>query len=125
MGIRKASRPKSTRSSSKLGKMHSKRVKMKLSKKSSARRKRRDYRNEYDTYYGPKGQPAKWTAVQKIHRKEKSARNKARAIMKPSSSTVDIDHIDGDPLNNSKSNLRPMSIKKNRGKRAASEKKAH
>ena len=77
--------------------------------------KSRDYRKEYDCYYGKKGQPGTWTAIQKLHRKHKTARNKAHRMMKPGKG-IDIDHKDHNPLNNSRSNLRKMSVKRNRGK---------
>lgn len=124
----------------------------KTSKKKRKRKKRksqqagageaRDYRREYDTYYGKKGEPSTWTPLQRRHRQEKAARNRARrkylsSVLdkvlgrerrKPTAAAkkrmlskvkkrvkgVDIDHIDGDPLNNSAGNLRPLSMNLNR-----------
>lgn len=102
----------------------------------------RDYRQEYDTYYGKKGEPSTWTPLQRRHRQEKAARNRARrkylssvldkvlgrerrkptaagkkrmmSKVKKGIKGVDIDHIDGNPLNNSAGNLRPLSMNLNR-----------
>ena len=56
-----------------------------------------------------------------LQKKRRAARNKARrkaARMygKKAIKGKDIDHKDGNPKNNSKSNLRVMSKKKNRGR---------
>lgn len=75
----------------------------------SAKRKR-NYRREYDTYHG--------TADQ---RKKRSNRNKARRILarrrgKSAVKGKEVDHKDGNPLNNSVRNLRAISRRKNRKK---------
>lgn len=70
--------------------------------------KARNYRREYDTYQG--------TAEQK---KNRAHRNTARARMERAGRVrkgQDVDHKDGNPRNNSPSNLRAMSIKRNRGR---------
>jgi len=56
-----------------------------------------------------------------LQKKRRAARNKARrkAARLYGKKTIkgkDIDHKDGNPTNNSKSNLRVMSKKKNRGR---------
>ena len=72
---------------------------------------KRDYKKEYQTYHG--------TADQL---KKRASRNKARKIMESKGLVKkgdgkDIDHKDGNPLNNSRKNLRPMSASKNRSKK--------
>ena len=84
-------------------------------------RRRRNYRKEYDDYYGQKGTPHTWTMLQRRHRRDKTARNKARSIMKQLHGTGplmdnDIDHRDHNPSNNNPENLRIMPRYLNRGK---------
>ena len=69
-------------------------------------KRERNYRKEYDDYHCKPEQI-----------KRRNARNKARAKMKAAGYNVngkDVDHKDGNPLNNSKRNLRVTSIKYNR-----------
>jgi len=78
----------------------------------------RNYRKEYDDYYGVVGH---CNATQKRHRKEKYARGVARAMMKRKGKVRkrdgrDVDHKDGNPLNNDPKNLQVMSKSKNRAK---------
>jgi hypothetical protein len=54
-------------------------------------------------------------------KKRRAQRNKARRAAirkygKPALQGKDIDHKDGNPMNGCKSNLRVMSVKKNRGR---------
>ena len=84
-------------------------------------RRRRNYRKEYDDYYGQKSNPHTWTLLQKKHRRHKTARNKARSIMKQLHGNGplmdnDIDHRDHNPSNNNPENLRIMPRYLNRGK---------
>ena len=69
----------------------------------------RNYRKEYDDYHGDPEQI-----------KRRSNRNKARRKMQNKHGFLDrlseVDHIDGDPNNNSMSNLRVTSRSKNRKK---------
>jgi hypothetical protein len=63
----------------------------------------RDYKQEYVTYHGKPAQIA-----------ERSSRNKARRKMKASHGAAklagkDVDHKDGNPMNNSSKNLSVMS----------------
>ena len=94
--------------------------------KTSSNKKQRNYRKEYDDYYGKKGSTTQQqTQEQRVHRAEKSARNKARAIIRKEQKTIpahmDVDHKDGNPLNNHKSNLQLMCRKRNRGKKNVNE----
>jgi hypothetical protein len=59
--------------------------------------------------------------AQPIQKKRRAQRNKARraAIRKYGKTALvgkDIDHKDGNPMNGASSNLRVMSVKKNRGR---------
>lgn len=71
----------------------------------------RNYRKEYDDYHGKSEQ-----------KKNRASRNGARRRMekilgKRAVEGKDIDHKDGNPRNNSRSNLRVLSKKKNRSKK--------
>lgn len=65
----------------------------------------RNYRKEYDDYHGKPEQI-----------KRRAGRNKARAIMakKQDVSGKDVDHKNHNTLDNRPSNLRVMSVSKNR-----------
>ena len=71
----------------------------------------RDYRSEYKNYHSKPEQ-----------KKNRASRNLARRIMKKklgvSINGKDIDHKDGNPRNNSSSNLRVQSKSKNRSRNA-------
>ena len=72
--------------------------------------KARDYKKEYREYHGKPEQI-----------KRRAKRNSARTILtkrlgKGAVAGKDVDHRDGNPRNNSASNLRLMSVKKNRGR---------
>lgn len=63
----------------------------------------------------------KMYAAKPVQKKRRAQRNKARRIAArffgaEAIRGKDIDHRDGNPMNNSKSNLRIMSVKKNRGR---------
>lgn len=71
----------------------------------------RNYRKEYDDYHKRPEQ-----------KKNRASRNGARRRMKKllgkkAVEGKDIDHKDGNPRNNSRSNLRVLSKKKNRSKK--------
>ena len=71
---------------------------------------KRNYSKEYREYHSKKKQI-----------KNRSSRNKARKIMKEVFGSKlkgkDVHHKDGNPLNNSKKNLKVTSKKYNRGKK--------
>lgn len=84
-------------------------------------KRKRNYRKEYDDYYGQKGNPHSWTLLQRKHRRDKTSRNKARYMMKQLHGSGplmhhDVDHIDHNPINNRMENLRIMPRYLNRGK---------
>jgi hypothetical protein len=71
----------------------------------------RDYKKEYREYHGTKEQL-----------RRRSSRNKARRRMEKDGLVrkgdgKDVDHKDGNPLNNSRTNLHTMSASKNRSKK--------
>ena len=71
----------------------------------------RNYRKEYDTYHAKPEQ-----------KKNRAARNKARTLLSSTGRVrkgdgKDVDHRDGNPRNNSKSNLSVMSKRRNRSKK--------
>jgi hypothetical protein len=70
----------------------------------------RDYAKEYRDYHSRPEQ-----------RRNRSNRNKARRLMikqrgKGAVDGHDIDHVDGNPMNNSLENLKITTVKYNRGK---------
>lgn len=70
--------------------------------------KPRDYKKEYAEYHGKQEQI-----------NNRSSRNKARRKMVAAGADVsgmDVDHVDGNPKNNSRSNLRVTSKSANRSK---------
>ena len=85
--------------------------------------RKRDYVKEYRAYYGPraqdKGTPNR---LQRLHRKHKSSRQRARIVMmnalglKKLPRNMDVDHVNKNPLDNRVSNLRLMTVLRNRGK---------
>jgi hypothetical protein len=69
----------------------------------------RNYRSEYDNYQGKPDQI-----------KNRASRNAARKKMEKAGKVgkgQDVDHQDGNPRNNSLSNLKAMSKSKNRSKK--------
>jgi len=71
----------------------------------------RNYRKEYDNYHASADQ-----------RRKRSSRNKARRKMTKSVGKSklrgkDVDHRDGNPLNNSRGNLRVSCKSKNRSRK--------
>jgi hypothetical protein len=69
----------------------------------------RNYREEYDSYHGTESQ-----------KRRRAARNKARRRLERAGRVSkgdgrDVDHKDGNPLNNSSANIRVISQSKNRG----------
>lgn len=80
---------------------------------------KRNYRKEYDDYYGRKGRPKTWTAKQKTRRAQKASRNAARALMtkrvgKKRIRGRDVHHKNGNALDNRPSNLEIITRAKNR-----------
>jgi hypothetical protein len=71
----------------------------------------RDYKKEYNSYHAKPEQ-----------KKNRASRNKARTLLSSTGRVrkgdgKDIDHRDGNPRNNSKSNLSVMSKRRNRSKK--------
>jgi len=71
----------------------------------------RDYKREYNSYHAKPEQ-----------KKNRASRNKARTLLSSTGRVhkgdgKDIDHRDGNPKNNSKSNLSVMSKRRNRSKK--------
>ena len=69
----------------------------------------RNYRKEYDSYHSKPAQ-----------RKRRSSRNGARRKMAANGAKLlglDVDHRDGNPMNNKRSNLRAVSKAKNRSRK--------
>ena len=77
---------------------------------------KRDYEKEYKDMYGY-GTTSQVSAYQKANRKRKANRIKAREEFKKEGYSLkgkDIDHKDGNALNNKRSNLRVRSVHSNR-----------
>ena len=71
----------------------------------------RDYKREYNSYHAKPTQ-----------KKNRAARNKARTLLSTTGRVrkgdgKDVDHKDRNPRNNSRSNLRVMSKRRNRSKK--------
>ncbi len=78
----------------------------------------RDYEKERRDYYGY-GKYADVTPVQQKHRREKDARDAARAKLKKEGAVKkgqDVHHKNGNALDNRRSNLQATSVKDNRSK---------
>lgn len=78
---------------------------------------KRNYRREYDRYFGVRGRPM--TAAQRRHRKEKTSRNAARRMFKRKYGErymrgKDVAHKNHNPLDNGNGNLKISSMKTNR-----------
>lgn len=79
----------------------------------------RNYRAERKAYYGY-GKASAVTPAQRKHRQEMASRQRARAMLKKTRTVprnMDVDHKDGNPLNNKRSNLQIVSVHYNRSKR--------
>jgi len=72
--------------------------------------KDRDYKKEYKDYHG--------TPEQIKRRASRNAARRAKKLQGAYLAGKDVDHKDGNPLNNSPSNLRVLSIARNRSRKA-------
>ena len=85
------------------------------------RSRSRDYRAEYRAYYGPPAGQGTPNGIQMLHRKHKASRHDARKVMRKALGVrslplgKDVDHKNHKPLDNRTSNLRLMTVKRNRG----------
>lgn len=80
----------------------------------------RNYRREYNQYYG-NPYAKRITPLQRVHRKHKYNRNRARTKARRTNGDAsikgkDIDHKNGNPLDNRPRNLRVMPRRLNRSK---------
>ena len=78
----------------------------------------RDYRKERQKYYGY-GPASSVTPEQRKHRQEMAARKRARASVKKTRSIPrgkEVDHKNGNPRDNRRSNLQVISRSANRAK---------
>ena len=74
----------------------------------------RDYKKERRAYYGYSA-VGTVTPLQKRHRKEMANRQHARRVLKPRKG-MEVDHVDGNALNNKQSNLKVITRHANRVK---------
>lgn len=72
----------------------------------------RDYKNEYQA------RAEELKAYRRAHRQQDASRARARRSMGNIPAGHEVDHVDGNPMNNSKDNLRIIPRKANRAKGA-------
>ena len=96
----------------------------KIKKKTATKNKTKTNKRTQQSrdYYGSFLPASKLTPTQQLHRQQKTARSQARRQVSKTAgalaSSMDVDHLDGNPLNNKPANLSVTSAYNNRAKGA-------
>ena len=71
-------------------------------------------RGQYSSSAKPRSKQQRSYNSKPASKKDRASRNSARRLMSAKGSAKDVDHKDGNPRNNKRSNLRLMSKRSNR-----------